>query len=319
MKSVLDELEIYNSNIRLAKTTITNYNYSLKKFFSFLSVEMNANTKEIYLDKVILLKDYSGRTVTYLPINSHIIDDYFLSLKDTSYNVLKDNYKALKSFFKFLENNYNFENPMNHLAFQLRDYLPEKKYSRVLTRGNILKFINSIITHSHNLMTDTLIFTLLLSTGCRISEILNLKCEDIDFKNDAFLIVNSKNKHQRIIFLRPGMGKEINKYISKMNRTDSDYLFMKENQKQYTRNDVDLLLKKYLKLANLPPINVHGLRHTFATLMADQGTPIDIVRQLLGHESLIATKEYIHPHYIRNKQFNIPENKLMYDYLKKKI
>nr|WP_255731426.1 site-specific integrase [Solibacillus sp. MA9] len=208
---------------------------------------------------------------------------------------------------------------MIQIKFQLKDYLPEKKFSKVLTRGNILKLLNSIITHSNNLMTDILLFTLLISTGCRISEILNLKCEDIDFENDKFLLVKTKTKHQRMIFLRPGMGIEIHKYTLSLNRKASDYLFMKDSQKQYTRNDVELLLKKYLQLANLPPINIHGLRHTFATLMADQGAPMDIIRQLLGHESLITTKEYINPHYVRNRNFIIPNNELILDYLKKKL
>lgn len=319
MKTVLDELEIYNNNVRLSKKTLSNYNYLLKKFISYLSDEMNTNAKDIYLDKVILLKDSSGQPLKYIPINNLIIDNYFLFLKDKSYYVLKDNYKALMSFFRFLENNYLFENPMIHIKFQLKDYLPEKKFAKVLTRGNILKLLNSIVTHSNDLMTDILLFTLLISTGCRISEILNLKCEDIDYENDTFLLVKTKTKHQRMIFLRTGMGSEIQKYALKSHREASDYLFIKDSKKKYTRNDVDILLKKYLQLANLPSINLHGLRHTFATLMADQGSPIDIIRQLLGHESLITTKEYIHPHYVRNKNFHIPNNEFIFDYLKKKL
>ncbi|MFJ7663897.1 tyrosine-type recombinase/integrase [Lysinibacillus sp. NPDC097162] len=319
MKSVLDELEIYYNNVRLAKRTIINYNYYLKKFISYLSVEMNTCPKDIYLDKVFLLKDSSGQPLKYLPLDSTIIDNYFLLLNNKSYSVLKDNYKALMSFFRFLENNYNFENPMSNIKFQLKDYLPEKKFTKVLTRGNILKFLNSIITHSNDLTTDILLFTILISTGCRISEIINLKCKDIDFENDTFLLLKTKNKRQRIVFLRPGMGREIQKYTKKCNRMDSDYLFMKNSRKQFTRSDVDILLKKYLHLANLPTINVHGLRHTFATLMADQETPLDIIRQMLGHESLTTTKGYINPHYVRNKHFNAPEHEIIIEFLKKKL
>lgn len=68
MKSLLEELKIYNSNVRLAKTTITNYNYSLKKFFTYLSVEMNTDPKDIHLKKVFLLKDSLGKPIKYMPI-----------------------------------------------------------------------------------------------------------------------------------------------------------------------------------------------------------------------------------------------------------
>lgn len=53
--------------------------------------------------------------------------------------------------------------------------------------------------------------------------------------------------------------------------------------------------------------------------MADQGTPIDIIRQLLGHESLHATKMYINPHYVRNKDIIMPENQIAINYLKDKL
>jgi len=317
MRTVLEELEIYKNNVRLAKSTITNYTFYLKKFISYLSAEMN-NPTTIYLHQIYELKDSAGKFLRFLPIDSAFIDNYFLSINHKSFNVLKDNYKSLTSFFKFIENNYGFENPMYNLTFNLKDYLPEKKFTKVLTRGNILKFINSIITHSNNLTTELLLFTILISTGCRISEILNLKFRDIHFNDDTFLLETTKTKQERIVFLRPGMGYEIQNYMRNFNRNHYDHLFLKENMKKYTRRDVDNLLKKYLNLANVPTINIHGLRHTFATLMADQATPLDIIRQFLGHESLSSTRGYINPHYIRNKDFKMPENKIIIDYINSK-
>ncbi|MFJ7932943.1 tyrosine-type recombinase/integrase [Sporosarcina sp. NPDC096371] len=319
MRTVLEELEIYKKNVRLAKSTITTYVFYLKKFISFLSTEMNTNTKDIYLDKVYLLKDSTGKPLKYSPINSDIIDDYFLSLNNKSFNVLKDNYKSLMSFFKFLENNYSLANPLIDIKFQLKDYLPKKKFSKILTRGNILKLLNSITTHSDDLITDALLFTIIIGTGVRISEIINLKCNVIDYENSSFLILNTKEKDEKIIFLRPGTGYEIQKYTQKRNRQHSDYLFMKDNKKQYTSKDVNELLKKYLDFAKLPIVTVHALRHSFATLMADQGTPLDIIRQMLGHKSVSTTKGYINPHYVRNKNFNMPKNQIITDYLKGKI
>lgn len=94
---------------------------------------------------------------------------------------------------------------------------------------------------------------------------------------------------------------------------------MSDDNKPFTNKEINTLLKRYLELAKLPIITVHGLRRTFATIMADQGTPIDVIRQLLGHESLITTKQYINPHYVRNKDFNAPNNKMILEYLNQKI
>ncbi|MFD2443763.1 tyrosine-type recombinase/integrase [Bacillus sp. CGMCC 1.16607] len=319
MKTIREEIETYRNNVRLAEKTIQNYTIYLNKFVTFLSNELNENPHNIYLDKIYLLTDRNGRAIRYLPIDSIIIDNYFQFIKDKSYNVLKDNLKSLNNFFKFLENNYNFNNPMKNIIFSLKDYLPEVKYSKILTRGNFLKFLNSVIRNSVNLETDLLLFTLLLSTGCRISEILGLKCNNIDFEDDSFLLINTKNKHQRIVFLRPGMGKIIKNYIINNNREDEDYLFMKKNSKKFSSSEVGKLLNEYLGLANLPQMHIHSFRHTFATLMAEEGTDKLIIAQLLGHESLSSTEIYLKPHYVRNKNIKMPENEMIITFLKNKI
>lgn len=320
MNSLLEMIEIFKKNARLAESTINSYSSALNKFTLYLSAQMNIEKDEIYLEKVYLLKDSFGIPIRYLPINSSLIDDYFYSLIPKGPYTIHNHYSALMSFFNFIENNYNLTNPMLEMEFCQSDYTPEKKYSRIFTRGEIIKFFNSIISNSKNLETDLLLFSLLLTTGCRISEILGLQCQDIDFDNDTFLFRNTKNRHQRIINLRPNMGKIIFNYISQKERKKSDYLFLKSKTNQKcNRNDVDKLLKEYLFLANLPPINVHAFRHTFATLMADEDVPILFIQQMLGHENISATEGYINPHYVRNKNFNMPENQQVLKALKEKI
>ena len=322
MKPLLELIDIYKINTRLAPSTIKLYTYVWNKFASYLSIQMNVEKDEIFLDKVYLLKDSFGIPIRYLPIDSSLMDDYFKSLIPNGFHTIHQNHSALMSFFRFLENNYNFVNPMIDMEFRRSDYIPTKKYSRILTRGDIIKFLNSIISHSNsrNLETHILLFTLLLTTGCRISEILELQCHDIDFDHDTFLLRNTKNKHQRIVNLRQGMGKTIFIFISQKERKKSDYLFLNNNTNQkFSRYDIDKLLKEYLSLANLPPINLHAFRHTFATLMADEDVPLLFIQQMLGHESISATEGYINPYYVRNKDFNMPENQQVLEALKEKI
>ena len=73
---------------------------------------MGTELHDIYLDKVYLISDSSGKVIRYLPIDSEIVDSYLSNIKHKGFNVLKDNHKSLTSFFKFLEHNYNFVNPM---------------------------------------------------------------------------------------------------------------------------------------------------------------------------------------------------------------
>lgn len=320
MNSLIEEIYIYKNNIRLADSTIKSYSNVLNNFAQYLSNQIDVNIEQVFLDKVYLLKDATGIPIRYLPIDSALLDKYFKSLIPRGYYALHFNHSALMSFFSFLEKNYNFNNPLFEMEFRVSDYIPEKKYSKIFSRGDIIKFFNSVISHSDNLETDLLLFTILISTGCRISEILDLKCEDFDFENNFFIIKKPKNKHQRIVNLRFGMGEIIRIYISNQDKTVSDYLFTKINSgKRLNRTDVDKLLKVYLASANMPTINLHGFRHTFATLMADENTPITFIQQLLGHKSISSTRIYINPHYVRNNNINIPENKQVIDFLKNKI
>ncbi|MDN4607172.1 tyrosine-type recombinase/integrase [Sporosarcina highlanderae] len=321
MKSATELLDIYKKNVRLAESTIVRYIFYIKKFISFLAIQMDTDQHKIYFDKIYLLKDSTGKPLKHLPIDGELIDSYFqfLLANSKSYNVLNDNYKSLMSFFKFLEKNFALSNPLMTMEFRIKDFLSEKKFPKALTRGNIIKLLNSIITHSEDTITEVLLFTVLISTGCRISEILNLRCMDFDSKNNTFHLIKTKNRHPRLVYLKPDMGIEIQKYIKKRKKGASDYLFVKDNGSRFTTWDVNNLLKEYLLLAKLPDMTAHGTRHTFANLMADQGTSIDIIGQLLGQESIAATMIYIDPHYVRNKNFNMPEYEIIRQYLKNKI
>lgn len=115
------------------------------------------------------------------------------------------------------------------------------------------------------------------------------------------------------------MGNIINRYTNKQNRMKTDYLFLNSKKNKLSHANVNELLKNYLTLADLPPINIHAFRHTFATLMADEGTPIPIIQQLLGHKSIESTNGYINPHYIRNKNLKLPETQLVLDGLRDKL
>lgn len=319
MNSLIDNIQTFEITSRLAKGTMRNYLFALNDFSTYLAKQMKVKIEEVYLDKVYLLKDSTGIVFKYLPIDSALIDSYFKQLINRGYHVMKTYHCALSSFFSFLEKNYNFRNPMYDIEFKPVDYRPEKKYSRILARPYVIKFFNAILKHSSDLETDLLLFSLLLTTGCRISEILGLQCKNINFDDETFLLENTKNKHQRIVNLRPGMGEIIYRYMTQLDKMKTDYLFSKTPNKQLTQNYINRLLKKYLSLAGLPPINIHAFRHTFATLMADEGTPITIIQQLLGHKSVESTKDYINPHYIRNKNLKLPENQLVLDGLRERL
>jgi len=246
MNSFLDEIQTYCMNSRLNNNTLKKYSYCFNNFLLFLSKNMGTDKDDIFLDKIYLERDLMGIPIRYLPLDSTLLEDYLESLIPKGYHSLQRHHSALKSFFTFLERNYNFQSPFNNLEFRISQYYPEKKYKNILTRSGIIRFINKLVKNSDDLETELLLFTILLSTGCRISEVLNLQYEDLDALNDSFKLKNTKNKHQRIVNLRPGIGNLIDTYARNLNRTATDYLFQNKKNQKFLRTEVDNLLKKYL-------------------------------------------------------------------------
>ncbi|KGP73747.1 tyrosine-type recombinase/integrase [Pontibacillus yanchengensis] len=316
MINLNEEITLYFKTVRIADETKRKYSYRLKYFNTYLARLVEEEEDTIDLEKITLLRDTDGNHIAYLAIDSQILDDYFYSLVPYGYYPLRDHYTALGSFFLYLERNRDFANPMENLTFNLKDYEEEKKITNILTKHDIIKFLNAIIDHSEDVQNDLLLFTMLLSTGCRISEITNLKVDEINFDIGLFHLKNTKNKCDRTVVLLNGFSHIIKSFCSIHKRKPQDYLFQNKDNSRLTRKQIENLLKKYLDLAGLPNLNIHSSRHTFATLLANEDTNVLIIQQLLGHKSIKATMGYINPHYIRNKRIEIKENDEFFNKIK---
>lgn len=312
------KIEEYNRISKLADSTKSMYVKGLKLFSDFLSQKLNCDVDEIDLRRIHVLRIKSGDI--YTPINSTLLDEFLYenaSLGE-SYHKLVTLSCGLKSFFKYLYRNDNFPNVTSNMKFNLKKYKEKRKPIRILSKHEILRFFNSVVTHSENPIFEVLLFSIQFSTGMRISELLNLKIKDIDFEREMLYQEKTKNRKARIVPLRNGFGEVLRYYCSTNGLSNSDYL-INENRNQLSKSSVNSNLKKYLKKANLPYVRIHTMRHSFATLMLDAGSNIFIVQQLLGHDFLSSTRDYVDPNYTRNKNIVIKEQQVVYKKLKEKI
>jgi len=148
---------------------------------------------------------------------------------------------------------------------------------------------------------DKAILELLFSTGLRVSELTNLKKENINLDKDEFSI-RGKGQKWRLVFLSNQAKYWLKKYLKE--RTDIDpSLFIrydraaKDNQKSLgiTPRSVQRLVQKYSKVAGLTrKITVHTLRHSFATDLLSNGANLRAVQELLGHRNITTTQIYTH-------------------------
>ncbi len=144
------------------------------------------------------------------------------------------------------------------------------------------------------------ILEILFSTGMRISELINLKLDQIDKEGKIFVL--GKGKKERFVYLTPRALEHLKKYLDIRNSI-SPFVFvpysganaLDEKNKKISKRYVQERIKKYRELLGINvPTSAHSLRHGFATYLAESGANPAAIQILLGHESLDTTTRYVH-------------------------
>ncbi|HOV21147.1 MAG TPA: site-specific tyrosine recombinase XerD [bacterium] len=256
----------------LSENTISSYKNDIEKFTTFLR-EKKYRLKEI---------DFSKFTEFLL----------HLKKKNLSVSSIIRIISSIRNFYKFLYargiiNDYLFiETPKSE-----RD-LPE-----VLSNEEIEKLL-STTENSKKYKRNIAILELLYGAGIRVSELVNLKIDDINF-NQKFMRIKGKGNRERIAFLNTVALQRINDYLPERQQTKkgnlSPYLFVNNRGNKLSRQFIWKIVKKYSSLANLNKnIKPHTLRHSFATHLLESGLDLRIVQELLGHKNLSTTEIYTH-------------------------
>jgi len=207
---------------------------------------------------------------------------------------------ALRSYSKYLIDT-DYKTPISPSEIKL--VKTEKKHPRVSEFEEIIKLIESPDRFEKNKIVaarNRAILETLFSTGMRISELINLKKEQIDKTGRVF--IRGKGKKERFVYLTPRAQKYIKNYLEVRNEIYSPYLFVPYRgrnvnlkDKKISPNYLEERVKRYRELLGLNiPISVHGIRHAFATYLAESGANPAAIQILLGHESLDTTTKYVH-------------------------
>lgn len=139
-------------------------------------------------------------------------------------------------------------------------------------------------------LRDKLIVTLLYSSGLRVSELINLTVDNVNFEGKQLSIIGKNNS--RVILLDESTKQLIQKYLEKRTQK-SNYLVVNKSGNQLTPRYVQLMIKKYGNESGIEKkITPHILRHSYATHLFEQGVNIKIIQQLLGHSNLSTTQIY---------------------------
>ncbi len=162
----------------------------------------------------------------------------------------------------------------------------EKRLPEVLTKDEVRNLIDSTDT-----VKSRLIVSLLYSTGIRVSELVNLKVEDLNLTEKTGWVRKGKGNKDRLIVMSESLASELKDYLG--NRKENKYIFSKD--KPLTTRNVQKIIKGARHRAGInKKTTPHTLRHSFATHLLEQGIDIRVIQAMLGHSSLSTTQVYTH-------------------------
>lgn len=272
------------------------------KFIDYLHFEKNYSTHTLtsYRNDLVQFCQFTEREEQSFDIlttkESHVRQWLvFLIGSETSARSANRKLSTLKSFFKFLlQEQLVKKNPAkNVISPKTKKPLPvffkENEVESVMQFG--------IIGDSFENSRDRLIIELFFNTGIRVSELINIKNNDIDSSKNTLKVLGKRNK-ERIIPLGETLITSIDKHIEIRNESVpsiDNYLFVrKTGQKLYSKLVYDIVKKHMSKASSLKKRSPHVLRHTFASTLLNNGADLNAVKELLGHSNLSATEVYTH-------------------------
>jgi len=175
----------------------------------------------------------------------------------------------------------------------------ESKIPSVLSKLEVLRLFDATDTLKSNLMLQ-----MIYSSGLRVSEIVNLRKQDLDFNENTGWVRAGKGKKDRMILLSKKLSKRLIKFIEK--NQDWNYLFSKNNP--LTTRNIQKIVQKAAKKAEIEKeVHPHTLRHSFATHLLDGGTDIRMIQEILGHSNISTTMINVH---ISKEEFKKIKNPL---------
>ncbi|MBI9010541.1 MAG: phage integrase family protein [Tenericutes bacterium] len=142
-------------------------------------------------------------------------------------------------------------------------------------------------------LTSYLVFYLLLYTGSRRSELINIKIREIDLENYCIYLNHTKNNRPRLVFYNNRVTELLKKYIELKPKREYFFYNFKKNE-PLTAENVSSIFKYVKKTLKLYQYSPHMLRHTMATLLVENNAPIISIQNLLGHASSKTTDIYLH-------------------------
>jgi len=258
---IMEILEKYRNELlrrKYSPRTIETYSHCVQKFLDFTNKDIKKISKKDVYEYLNKLTNRAGST-----INVHLQAIKFL---------LEEILGKRKMFY------------------DIKISKTPRKLPEVLSKTEVTKLIKAISNQKHKLMIK-----LMYSAGLRVSELLNLKVEDLNLENNFGWVRKGKGSKDRMFILAKSLKKELHEFLLDNKLDQNDIIFTGRRNLKLSSRTIQEIIKKASKKAKITKkINPHTLRHSFATHLIENGYDVYTVQRLLGHNSPETTMIYLH-------------------------
>ena len=271
-----DYLEYCQYRKELDNKTVKAYRIDLRPYFEFVGeCDLDKNWIERYITN--LHKNFRQKTV-------------------------KRKIASVKAFYNFLEDEELIqENPFRKIKVKFKE---TSELPKIIPREEIEQLLQSMYTDlkirkkkEKSILRDIAVVETLFATGARVSEISNIKKENINLNTGVIRIMGKGGKERYILIGERSVLELLKRYYEQNyeNIKQSGYFFVNRDGERFSEQSIRLMIKRYAKNAGIERnITPHMFRHSFATYLIEEGVDISCVQRILGHSSIKTTQIYIH-------------------------
>lgn len=266
-------------------------NEAQKKYQTYLESNGKANATVIaYVKDIEQLAEYATQQEKdhVDEVNYEDISQFKELLKNRRYasKSISRKINSIKSFFRYLENE------------GLVDQNPAQEISHPKFEQSPPRFLQKLEYRAlrDTCRSDARIFAiveLLLQTGMRISELANLKMEDIDLERGVVYIQPYKSRNGRKVPLNKAAKQALINYLKVRPKAKEKHVFLTKTCRPFLVRNIRAAINRYFKLAGIQEAIVNDLRNTFIVEQLKAGTPLVYVSQLVGHKRITTTEKYL--------------------------
>ena len=237
--------------------------------------------KEI-IDKFNNSFDKSIKKITTEEIRSYLSN--YKEISTCGSTTIDNIRRVLSSFFSWLEDeDYIIKNPIRRIH-RIKTPTTVKE---VLTDENLEKLRDECEN-----IRDLSLIELLISTGMRVGELVNLNISNLNFEDRSCIVLGKGNK-EREVYFDAKTKLHLKEYISKRNDTnDALFVSLREPHQRLSISGIELIVRNLGVNTNINKVHPHKFRRTLATMAIDKGMPVEQVQKLLGHVKIETTMHY---------------------------